>query len=269
MKQIKGIMLLLLASMLASFTLDIKVSDQYPTILELNGTIEKVSFGNGNKEYVANQEGRFLEIKARRPATSKTSITIYYLNNEGKKNERIDLFFGTISYDPAIQPLYNLTKDMSDKQVSDNIITSEEPISKNLSDVIAYIEQHPPMVRRFARTKHKISCTLSSMISTGDAIVFKFVFKNNSPYNYQIGESYFVVNNKEQSIITPTIKPSNRSLAPGEMAVMIFVIAYKVKKEGLVAHFEEKNGARDISIPLPNPLLLRIPFWQPEPQNQS
>lgn len=245
----------------SSLALDLKVSDQYPTLLALGGTIEKVSFGNGNKEYVANQEGRFLEVKAKRPHTSKTTITIYYLTHEGKKAERIDVFFGTVSYDPGIQPLYDLTKNVSHSKIAH--VEAADPISETLSEVIDYIAHQEPIIKRFARTRQKITCTLSNMISTGNEIVLKFIFKNNSPYNYQVGKHYFVVNNREKMQITPKIKPSNMVLAPGALVPMIFVIEYKVAKEGLIAHFEEKNGSRDISLKLPNCLLLNIPFWQP------
>ncbi|TSJ81145.1 MAG: hypothetical protein NMK33_01320 [Candidatus Cardinium sp.] len=74
------------------FALDIKVSDQYPILLELNGTIEKISFGNGDKEYVSKEGGRFLEVKAKHPKTGKTTITVFYLSNEGKKMKRLMYF---------------------------------------------------------------------------------------------------------------------------------------------------------------------------------
>lgn len=199
MKKSSLVLFFLCIGSIPSFAVNIKVTDQYPTLIELSGTIEKVSFGNGDKEYVAKEEGRFLEIKAKSPQTSKTTITVFYLLNEGKKNEIVDVFFGTVSYDSGIQPLYDLTKNKAKK--TNEGWDMEEPLNETLTEAIEYIEKAPPNVKRFYQTKQKISCLLSNMISTGEEIILKFVFKNQSPYNYKIGKVYFLVNNKDKTTI--------------------------------------------------------------------
>ncbi len=67
-----------------AFAMEIKVSDRFPTLMELDGKITKVSFGNGMKEYVANVEGRFLALKAKTAQTAATTITIYYIRPSAK-----------------------------------------------------------------------------------------------------------------------------------------------------------------------------------------
>jgi len=240
-----------------SSALNIKVSDQYPTLIELSGTIEKISFGNGDKEYVSKEEGRFLEIKAKRPGTSKTTITVFYLVNEGKKNEKVDVFYGTVSYDASIQPMYDLTHHKVKEETSK--WDTEEPLSEALTEAIAYVEQEQPNIKRFHQTKQKVSCFLSNAVSTGEEIVLKFILKNNSPYNYKVGGVYFFGNNKDKTTIPVILKPKRMVVAPGEMLPMVFVITHKVEKSGIIVRFEEKKGRRDLSLNLPNRLLLSVP----------
>lgn len=199
-----------------SFALDIKVSDQYPTLIELSGTIEKISFGNGDQAYVSKEEGRFLEIKAKHPGTSKTTITVFYLVNEGKKNEKVDVFYGTVSYDAEIQPMYDLTHHKVKETEEASKWDTEESLSEALTEAIAYVEQAQPNIKRFHQTKQRVSCFLSNAVSTGEEIVLKFILKNNSPYNYKVGGVYFVGNNKDKTTIPITLKPKHMVVAPGE-----------------------------------------------------
>ncbi|AXI24621.1 hypothetical protein CE557_837 [Cardinium endosymbiont of Sogatella furcifera] len=241
------------------FALNIKVSDQYPTLLEFSGTIEKISFGNGDQEYVSKEEGRFLEVKAKRPGTSKTTVTVFYLVNEGKKNEKIDVFYGTVSYDAGIQPMYDLTHHKV-KQIEElEKWDTDEPLTESLIEAIEYVSQDQPNIKRFHQTKQKVSCFLSNAISTGEEIVLKFVLKNSSPYNYKVGSVYFLGNNKDKTAIPIKLKPKRMVVVPGEIVPMTFVIKHKVEKSGIVVRFEEKKGRRDLSLTLPNRLLLSIP----------
>ena len=247
-----------------SFALDIKVSDQYPTLIELSGTIEKISFGNGDQEYVSKEEGRFLEIKAKHSGTSKTTITVFYLSNEGKKNEKVDVFYGTVSYDAGIQPMYDLThhkvKDIDEASKWD----TDEPLTETLTEAIEYVSQEQPNIKRFYQTKQKVSCFLSNAISTGEEIVLKFMLKNDSPYNYKVGIVYFIGNNKDKITIPIKLKPKRMVVSPGEIVPMVFVVKHKVEKSGIVVRFEEKKGRRDLIMTLPNRLLLSIPCLMKE-----
>lgn len=255
----KSSFFLFLMSYFPVFALNIKVSDQYPTLLELSGTIEKISFGNGDKEYVSKEEGRFLEVKAKHPKTSKTTITVFYLSNEGKKNEKVDVFYGTVSYDAGIQPMYDLThnklKDMEEAEKWD----TDEPLPESLTEAIAYVSQEQPNIKRFHQTKQKVSCFLSNAVSTGEEIVLKFVLRNGSPYNYKVGRVYFLGNNKDKTAIPIKLKSKRMVVAPGEILSMVFVIKHKIEKSGIIVRFEEKKGRRDLSLTLPNRLLLSIP----------
>ncbi|TSJ80104.1 MAG: hypothetical protein NMK33_06240 (plasmid) [Candidatus Cardinium sp.] len=260
----KSSLLAFLISYFPAFALDIKVSDQYPTLLELSGTIEKISFGNGDQEYVSKEEGRFLEVKAKYPGTSKTTITVFYLSNEGKKNEKVDVFYGTVSYDAGIQPMYNLTNHKVQEIEEAEKWDTDEPLTESLTEAIEYVTQEQPNIKRFHQTKQKVSCFLSNAISTGEEVVLKFVLKNNSPYNYKVGGVYFVGNNKDKTAIPIKLKPKRMVVAPGEIVPMIFVIKHKVEKSGIVVRFEEKKGRRDLNLTLPNRLLLSIPCFVKE-----
>ena len=255
----KSSLFIFLASYFPVFALDIKVSDQYPTLLELSGTIEKISFGNGDQEYVSKEEGRFLEVKAKHPGTSKTTITVFYLSNEGKKNEKVDVFYGTVSYDAGIQPMYDLTQHKVKQIEEGEKWDTDEPLTESLTEAIEYVSQEKPNIKRFHQTKQKVSCFLSNAVSTGEEIVLKFVLRNSSPYNYKVGSVYFVGNNKDKSAIPIKLKPKRMVVAPREVLPMIFVIKHKVEKTGIIVRFEEKKGRRDLSLNLPNRLLLSIP----------
>lgn len=255
----KSSLLAFLISYFPVFALDIKVSDQYPTLLELSGAIEKISFGNGDKEYVSKEEGRFLEVKAKHPGTSKTTITVFYLSNEGKKNEKVDVFYGTVSYDAGIQPMYDLTQHKIKQTEEAEKWDTYEPLTESLTEAIEYVSQEQPNIKRFHQTKQKVSCFLSNAVSTGEEIVLKFILRNSSPYNYKVGSVYFVGNNKDKTAIPIKLKPKRMVVAPGEIIPMIFVIKYKVEKSGIIVRFEEKKGRRDLSLNLPNRLLLSIP----------
>ena len=154
----KSSLLAFLISYFPAFALDIKVSDQYPTLLELSGTIEKISFGNGDQEYVSKEEGRFLEVKAKHPGTSKTTITVFYLSNEGKKNEKVDVFYGTVSYDAGIQPMYDLTQHKVKQIEEAEKWDTDEPLTESLTEAIEYVSQGQPNIKRFHQTKQKVSC---------------------------------------------------------------------------------------------------------------
>ena len=168
------------------FALEVKVSERYPTLLELDGTIEKVSFGSGDKEYVASIEGRFLEIKAKKGQTSLTTLTIYYTGNEGKKHQRLEVLRCILHYDPAIHPVYRLTPTPRDDQENHLCLS---PI---FSSIVQYMESHPATIRRLSTKKQKMHCMVRSMISTGRDLVVQFVLWNHSPYRYQLGEHYFL-----------------------------------------------------------------------------
>lgn len=242
-----------------SFALNIKVSDQYPTLLALNGRIERISFGNGHQEYVSKVEGRFLEIKAKHPGTSKTTITIFYLSNEGKKNEKTDVFYGTVSYDAGIQPMYDFTHHKVKNTEEAEKWDTDEPLTESLTEAIEYVSHEQPNIKRFHQTKQKVSCFLSNAVSTGEEIVLKFVLSNSSPYTYKVGSVYFVGNNKDKTAIPIKLKPKRMVVAPGEIIPIIFVIKHKVEKTGICVRFEEKKGRRDLNLTLPNRLLLSIP----------
>ncbi|AXI24447.1 hypothetical protein CE557_646 [Cardinium endosymbiont of Sogatella furcifera] len=107
---------------------------------------------------------------------------------------------------------------------------------------------------------------MSNAVSTGEATVLKFILKNNSPYNYKVGNIYFVGNNKDKTTIPTTLKPKRMVVAPGEIIPMVFVIKHKVEKSGIIVCFEEKKGRRDLSLNLPNRLLLSIPCLMPDPK---
>ncbi|UWW96472.1 MAG: hypothetical protein NMK33_03320 [Candidatus Cardinium sp.] len=83
--------------------------------------------------------------------------------------------------------------------------------------------------------------------------------KNNSPYHYKAGNVYFLGNNKDKTPIPIKLKPKRMVVAPGAIVPMVFVIRHKVEKSGIVVRFEEKKGRRDLSLNLPNRLLLSIP----------
>lgn len=257
----KSSLLLFLIFYFPSFALNIKVSDQYPTLMELGGTIEKISFGNGDKEYVSKEEGRFLEIKAKHPGTSKTTITVFYLSNEGKKNEKVDVFYGTVSYDSGIQPMYDLTHHKVKEIEELSKWDSDALLTESLTEAIAYVEHSAPTIKRFHQSKQKVSCFLSNAISTGEELVLKFMVQNHSPYNYKVGGVYFVGNNKDKTSIPIKLKPKHTVVSPGEALPMIFVVGHKVENSGIIVRFEEKKGRRDISLTLPNRLLLSIPCF--------
>ncbi len=149
-----------------TLAVNIKVSDQHPTFIALRGSIDTVYFGSGNQEYVFKEKGRFLHIRAKHPGTSTTNITIFYIDNEGKKNERLNAFYGTISYDAAIQPMYDLTNDNVKGIESSEKSDIEEPLTELLTEALAYLEKAPQTIRRFSQTKQKVSCTLVNAIST-------------------------------------------------------------------------------------------------------
>ena len=100
---------------------------------------------------------------------------------------------------------------------------------------------------------------MSNAVSTGEEIVLKFVLRNSSPYNYKVGSVYFLGNNKDKTAIPIKLEPKRMIVAPGEVLPMIFVIKHKVEKSGIIVRFEEKKGRRDLSLNLPNRLLLSIP----------
>ncbi|TSJ80508.1 MAG: hypothetical protein NMK33_03325 [Candidatus Cardinium sp.] len=154
----KSSFLIFLMFYYTSFALNIKVSDKYPTLLELSGTIEKISFGNGDQEYVSKEEGRFLEVKVKHPGTSKTTITVFYLSNEGKKNEKVDVFYGTVSYDAGIQPMYDLTHHKVKQIAKEEKWEIDGPLTESLTKALAYVAQEESNIRRFHQTKQKVGC---------------------------------------------------------------------------------------------------------------
>ncbi|CCM10640.1 exported protein of unknown function (plasmid) [Cardinium endosymbiont cEper1 of Encarsia pergandiella] len=247
-----------------TLAVNIKVSDQHPTFIALRGSIDTVYFGSGNQEYVFKEKGRFLHIRAKHPGTSKTNITIFYIDNEGKKNERLNAFYGTISYDAAIQPMYDLTNDNIKGIESSEKSDIEEPLTELLTEALAYLEKAPQTIRRFSQTKQKVSCTLVNAMSTGDAIILKFVLENRSPYSYKLGKSYFLVNQKEKTPIPIILKPKRVVVEPGHTECMTFVLEYKADKSGMLIRFEEKQGRRDLSINLSSNLLTNLPCFREE-----
>lgn len=249
-----------------ALAVNIKVSDQYPTLLALSGRIEKISFGNGHQEYVAKEEGRFLEVKAKHPKTSTTTITVFYLSNEGKKNEKIDVFYGTVSYDSGIQPMYDLTIHKAKEIASSEKWDIDEPLTETLSEALAYIDESSANIKRFYQVKQKVRCTLANALSTGNDIILKFMVQNHSPYTYKLGKVYFLMNQKDKTPIPVRLKPKRVVVEPGQTVPMIFVVTHKVEQSGIIVRFEEKRGRRDLSLKLPNRLLLNIPCFMQDPK---
>lgn len=246
-----------------AFAMEIKVSDKFPTLVELGGKITKVSFGSGSKEYVANVEGRFLELKAKAAKTATTTITIYYIENEGKKNTKTNVFFGDLSYAPERQEIYDLTSpytsSVKDKNGSLSAMEVEDNITPELKKALVFIEKEPPVLRRFSKKEDKITCSLTNMVSTGSDILLKFCIINASPFDYEIEDCYFSFNDKQKKRIKTNVKPRKITVPPGEHTYAVFAIDKKLSKKGILAVFEEHNGNRHIIIKISNRALLNTP----------
>lgn len=247
-----------------SFGVNIKVSHQHPTFIAIRGSIDTVYFGSGHQEYVFKEKGRFLHIRAKHPGTSTTNITIFYIDNEGKKNEKLNAFYGTVSYDASIQPMYDLTNDKVKGVESSEQWDTEEPLTEVLTESLAYLEKAPQTIRGFSQTKQKVSCTLVNAISTGESIILKFSLENRSPYSYKLGKAYFLVNQKEKTPIPIILKPKRVVVEPGQTACMTFVLEHKADKFGMMIRFEEKKGRRDLNLNISSNLLTNLPCFKEE-----
>ena len=161
-----------------------KVSDTSPTFIKLNGVIEKVKLGNENQEYTFNIDGEFLEIRANNKNASTTTLAIYYTKEKGKKNEKRDLFLGTVKFCEGIHEIYDLTKNTTIHEDSEEDFETTEPISPLLDQAIDCIFDQQQEYRRLGVNKEKMNCLLINMLSTGKEIIFKFVFQNKSPFIY-------------------------------------------------------------------------------------
>lgn len=249
-----------------AFAVEIKVSDKFPTLVELSGKITKVSFGNGPKEYAANVEGRFLELKAKSAKTSTTTITIYYIENEGKKSSKINVFFGDISYTSERQEIYDLTLPYtgSVKSKEDDLSYMEvsDVIGPDLKKAISYIEKAEPVLRRFSKKEGKVTCSLTNMVSTGSHILLKFCIFNESPFDYEVSNCYFVHNDTHKKNIKTLVNPKKIVVSSLEHTYAVFAIDKKLCKQGILAFFEEHNGNRNMVIPIPIRALLNIPRLQ-------
>lgn len=231
------------------------------TFIELPGKPIDFELIEGNKTlYKAKIAGNVLKIQAVKPNVATDSLVITYIVHPGAEKEVCNTIKGKVIYsqEDAVYDLRHIGMIKEEDQTRKQERAPHSTLSPHLKQAIQELATAKRQYKRLWDKKDKIGCQIINMVSTGEEIILKVLFVNQSPSNYEIGEMKFQINNEAKPLIPIIDQPENLTVAAGTHAYMTFVIEHKIGKNGILAAFEEPTGRLNLLVEVPRRTLNNI-----------